>query len=370
MKKGILPFNFREIKRLKSSKKINITLFPLKYSKGLYNPLEDWEVYYWNIPRIIFSNIVFLFKNPKKYGYLFLEAFKTSTINNLLFAVLFSSIMVKKSIDHIHCHFGDNKLFVGYYCKKILNKPLTVTVHAHELYTPTNPQFLKKALLVCQKVISISNYNKKILIENLGIPKDKVEVIYLYPNVDENVTECRVLTVGRFVEKKGYDVLIEAIKNLNDLRFEFWFVVSHGDEKLIKQYINENSLPKNVTVFESVNHKVLTQLYRSCDIFCLPSRTVYDSNGNEVDKEGIPVSLMEGMYYGKPVISTRHVGIPELVEELLIDENNSLDLEKALRYMIENKKSWNSMGKRNKEIITNKFSIINADKLRRLFLEE
>ena len=49
--------------------------------------------------------------------------------------------------------------------------------------------------------------------------------------------------------------------------------------------------------------------WRGSDVLLAPSRT--DSAG---DQEGIPVTLMEAMASGLPVVSTRHSGIPELVE--------------------------------------------------------
>ena len=57
---------------------------------------------------------------------------------------------------------GDDKLYIGYFLKALMNKPLTVTVHAHELYQrKVYDQNSEVRLLYaqCDRVITISNFN-------------------------------------------------------------------------------------------------------------------------------------------------------------------------------------------------------------------
>ncbi|EFH2951749.1 glycosyltransferase, partial [Escherichia coli] len=79
-----------------------------------------------------------------------------------------------------------------------------------------------------------------------------------------------------------------------------------------------------------------------CDIFCLPSVT-----GGNGDMEGIPVVLMEAMACGKIVVSTRHSGIPELIEDgvtgFLCEEKNVEELVEKIKFI-------NSLGTRKKNI--------------------
>jgi len=118
-----------------------------------------------------------------------------------------------------------------------------------------------------------------------------------------------------------------------------------------------------VTIFGEVSDDFLKVLYDSCDIFCLPSKTT-----RKGEKEGIPVALMEAMSYGKPVISTRHAGIPELVEEILVEENNVDELAKAIELLVDNPDLRRKLGERNRKIIEEKYSKKNVTKLRNIFL--
>jgi colanic acid/amylovoran biosynthesis glycosyltransferase len=112
---------------------------------------------------------------------------------------------------------------------------------------------------------------------------------------------------------------------------------------------------------------VLEIIYSACDIFCLPSYTEYYPDGMPAEREGIPVALMEAMAWGKPVISTKHAGIPELVEEILVEEKNVQELKSAICYLLDNPDKWKEMGKRNRAIIAEKYSKDNVRILAEIF---
>jgi colanic acid/amylovoran biosynthesis glycosyltransferase len=72
---------------------------------------------------------------------------------------------------------------------------------------------------------------------------------------------------------------------------------------------------------------------RDCDCLALPSVTAADG-----DQEGIPVTLMEAMACGLPVVSTYHSGIPELVTDgetgLLVPERDVAALAGAIERLM------------------------------------
>ena len=114
----------------------------------------------------------------------------------------------------------------------------------------------------------------------------------------------------------------------------------------IKGLAENIGIEKQVVLFGKVTDEVLKELYGKCDIFCLPSRIGSDGN-----REGIPVTLMEAMAYGKAVISTKHAGIPELVDDILVEENNVTELTAAIERLLDNPELCGKLGERNREII-------------------
>jgi colanic acid/amylovoran biosynthesis glycosyltransferase len=100
-------------------------------------------------------------------------------------------------------------------------------------------------------------------------------------------------------------------------------------------------------------------------IYILASVTAQDGN-----QEGIPVSLMEAMATGLPVISTRHSGIPELVQDgisgFLVPERNVDSLVSKCEYLITHPEQRVEMGRAGREFVEENFNI---RKLNRRLLE-
>jgi len=110
-----------------------------------------------------------------------------------------------------------------------------------------------------------------------------------------------------------------------------------------------------VAFFGRQSGTALRALFRACDVFCLPCRV--DGSGNA---EGFPNVLIEAMAVGKPVITTRHVEIPRLIPELLVDENDVAGLAAAIQQVYESQPLRERLGKQNRRIAENTFSVRNA----------
>jgi colanic acid/amylovoran/stewartan biosynthesis glycosyltransferase WcaL/AmsK/CpsK len=73
------------------------------------------------------------------------------------------------------------------------------------------------------------------------------------------------------------------------------------------------------------------------------------------DQEGIPLVLHEAMASGLPIISTRHTGIPELVDDgengFLVSERDPQAIADRLTYLVEHPETWYEMGQRGRKHI-------------------
>lgn len=362
IKNGVLSFVFSEIEALEGGG-LKILLFPTKYNEGPYMPKKDWYCYVYKPFFVILKQPLFLIKSPFCYIKLLMEALRTKSLIDFAIGFDFANEMKKRKVSRIHCHFGGHQLFTGYYCKKILNVPLSVTIHAYELYNNPNLVMFRSSLKLCNNIITISDYNKKLLIEKFGIKSNRIKTIRLFSHKKGDEKKyTKILIVARFTEKKGYDVLFKALKTSDRENIKLWVV--GGGELEVEKLARDMGIKDKIIFFGRVPDDVLRELYESCDIFCLPSRTAKSG-----DKEGIPVSLMEAMSYGKPVISTRHTGIPELVEEVLVEENNVEELAKAIELLADNPELCRKLGERNRKIIEERYSKKNVMKLKEVFLE-
>ena len=141
----------------------------------------------------------------------------------------------------------------------------------------------------------------------------------------------RVLTVGRLIEKKGIEHGLRAIAQLARAGFDVAYDIA-GDGPLrpsLERLAAHFGIGQLVRFHGWLDRTAVVALMRDADILLAPSVTARDG-----DQEGIPVTLMEAMAAGLPVVATRHSGIPELIEDgrsgLLVPERNSAAVASAL----------------------------------------
>lgn len=120
----------------------------------------------------------------------------------------------------------------------------------------------------------------------------------------------RILFVGRLVERKGVEVLVQALAAVRRSREAVLVVIGSGDrEHAIRQRATELGLSDCVHLAGFVSGARLALEYGTCDMFVLPA--VVDARG---DTEGLGVVLLEAMLHGRPVIASNAGGIPDIVD--------------------------------------------------------
>lgn len=361
VKGGIPAFTYREIDTL-CRNGFEIALFPLTYRDGPYMPRPEWPVFRPTSGGVLLAQFSRLLSRPAKYLGLLAIALRTRSVREFALGMLFAGEMRRWGARHIHCHFGDSKLYTGYYCAEWLGLPITVTMHAYEIHRNPNPAMLKIALGRCDRIVVQSEFNKGLVMRNFGISEDKIALIRAHGDMSDTrrTDSIRILMVGEFREKKGHLILLSAVKKLERGDIVVWLV---GDGPLdVPGMVREMGLEDQTVLLGMVGKDLLNVLYDSCEMFVLPSRTASDG-----DMEGIPAVLMEAMSRGKPVISTRHAGIPELVEEVLVDENDIDGLAEAIARLADDPDLRHRLGQRNLEIVKAGFSDAAVMQLGELF---
>jgi colanic acid/amylovoran biosynthesis glycosyltransferase len=367
MPHGLEAWTFREIETL-TEDNTNIIIFPIRYFTGPYMPKQTWVCYRFNRWRVILRQALWLIRNPAIYITLLLEAIGTRSFIDLLLGFDFAQEMSKRGVDMIHCVFGDHKLFIGYYCKKILNIPLSVALYGYDLIANPNWTMFRRSVQFADTIIVNCEFNKHLLAEIAGSEIARRAKIVRHSAdipISSRQEMISILIVGGFVERKGHDLLFHALSALRTEanNVEVW-VAGYPGPIDVMDLAREFQVEDKVRMFGCANKQVLELLYQQCDIFCLPSKT--DSHGVS---EGLPVALIEAMAHAKPVVATRIAGIPELVEEILIDEGDVRGLTKALKRFLDDPELRKSSGIKNQEIIKAQYSKQNIYFMRDLWFE-
>jgi glycosyltransferase involved in cell wall biosynthesis len=242
-----------------------------------------------------------------------------------------------------------------YYPKLVLGDslkhPRSKLLHQSTLY------FQRYAFLKARRVLAVSEYGKRNLVSNMGVPEEKIEVVYngappeCFAVRHEPPVGCFTITlIGRLEPQKGVDTLLQAlpIALKGNQRIEVLIV---GDSHLRPQYEQqaENSQAASCIRFTGwLPHQQVRDILSRTNILVLPSRW-----------ENFPLTLLEAMAVGVPVLTTPVGGIPELVTDgesgLLVPPENPRLLGEALRYAMDNPARMASMAMRAREKVEANF---------------
>jgi colanic acid/amylovoran biosynthesis glycosyltransferase len=364
MKRGMENFVFRELSII-SGQGAQISLFPTKFREGAYNAKPGWTTHPWNPISVLFYQLSQFLHQPSKYLSLLATAIRFHSLGDFAIAVYFASKM--HNVDVIYSIFGDHKLFIGYFCKFLINRPLVVTIHAYELYRNPNPAMFSHALASCDQIITVTEYNREILSSRYGIDPGKIEVVRISVDTEEfnTIKKFIILIVAYFAERKGHEVLFNAVKQLAMDEIEIWVVGDEGVEEgtvNVRELASKVGIAGQVAFFGNLSGRALRGVYQVCDVFCLPCH--FDRYGTA---EGFPTVLAEAMAFGKPVITTRHVEIPRIIDEILVDENDVVGFAQAIRNVYDSKALRERLGKKNRSTAVARFSTRNAERTFQIF---
>jgi glycosyltransferase involved in cell wall biosynthesis len=250
-----------------------------------------------------------------------LERKKTATVRHFLQGGhLAATRLPRDNVVHIHAHFAHTPASVALFASELTGIPFSFTAHAKDIYT-SEPDQVARKIRKARFVVTCTAYNAEYLRGLRDAVGATTPIHTIYHGIDLNLFRYdhsppspppyRILSVGRLVEKKGYDDLLQAVKLLDacGLDFEFVHIGSGELEGSIRKMIGELRLSHRVKLLGTLVHREVLSWYRKSHCVALACKVA--GNG---DRDGIPNVLVEAMAVGCPVVATRVSAIPELVE--------------------------------------------------------
>lgn len=264
--------------------------------------------------------------------------------------------------DHLHAHFLDWPKHALKYVKS--SQPelsITVTAHAQGLFSDLEPREIRMIAKDIDRIATISNYNSQFL-KNIGIscPIDLVRMgirTTKFVPVDQTVPG-RLVTVARFVEKKGLLDAVAAIARIAptypDLQYHL--IGSGPLENTLKNEIHKRGLEDTVILRGNVSDAELLEAVGEAQAFVLPCKIA--KNG---DRDGIPVALMEAMAMETAPISTTISGIPELITDgesgYLVQPEDIKNLALTIDTILSDPKQAKTMGKAARRTVETEYTV-------------
>ena len=255
-------------------------------------------------------------------------------------APVLAAFFSRHGVEHLHSHFGWEQADMLAHIHRLTGLPYSLTLHAADIFV--NPDRLASRLSGAAFVATISQYNKTMLIDHLGLPREKVHIVHCgvdlpaFPVSPAPLDDVpRLVSIGRMVPKKGFGVLLRALALLRAEGFVFEAeLVGDGPLRHKLDHLAAGLGLSGVARFTgALEPSEAVSRLRRAHIFVLACR-----QGPDGDRDGIPVVLMEAMALGRPVVSTRLSGIPELVDQgcgLLADPDDPYSLADQLRLILE-----------------------------------
>ena len=326
--------------------------------------------------RLLRAHLSTLLRAPRAYLETALTALRTGPPGlrpRLLRLAYFGEAMIaadhvrRRAITHLHAQFADSAtdvaMLVSHYSAAAGDEPVTwsLAVHGPVEFDDVTRFALAAKLARARFAVAISDFGRSQLMRLVPYERwNHVHVVHCGVNPEVYVASpaavepdrVTILYVGRLIHMKGSSLLVDAVAQLVDEGHDVMVkLVGEGDARAeLQRHVAELGLGERVQLLGAVGQDELREVYAEADIFCLPSFA-----------EGIPVVAMEAMAMATPVVITRIMGIPELVDHertgLLIAPGRLDQLTDALRRLVTSPELRAELGAAGRDKVSAEFDV-------------
>ncbi|MBE7220605.1 MAG: glycosyltransferase, partial [Caulobacteraceae bacterium] len=225
---------------------------------------------------------------------------------------------------HLHAHFIHTPASVARYAAGLKGVAWSCSAHAKDIWTTPDRELRGKLAAACFTVTCTAAGQRRL--EVLAAPGKPVRLVYHGLSLDRFVPltlprpdrdgrsadePVRLLSVGRAVEKKGFDVLLAALARLGVGVAWEWTHIGGGPElATLRAQARMLGLEGRITWSGPQAQEAVLAAYRAADLFVLPCRIAADG-----DRDGLPNVLVEAQSQGLACVSTSVSGVVELIDE-------------------------------------------------------
>ena len=285
-----------------------------------------------------------------------------------------------QDVTRLHAHFLHTPASVARYTALLRGLPWSGSAHAKDIWT--TPEWEKREKLEsCDWLVTCTAVNRDHLAALA--PAGRVELAYhgvdlaRFPpstaparardgrNAADPVV---VLSVSRLVEKKGTEVLLEALARVSPkLHWRLVHVGGGALQERLQRLAHNLGIHQRIEWRGALTQDKLLLEYRNADIFALASRVARDG-----DRDGLPNVLMEAQSQALACVATRVSAIPELVRDgqtgLLVEERDPVAFAGALEALITNPARRRALGQAGQARVAESFGVdANLEPLARKF---
>jgi glycosyltransferase involved in cell wall biosynthesis len=276
-----------------------------------------------------------------------LECSKDSALKYLIRAGYIADMSRSLNLDLFHSHFASSPTHVAMYTSMMTGVPFSFIAHAKDIYLNNlDRKLLRDLIKYSSLTVTVSDANKEHLKKIAG-NHNNGKLVRIYNGLDldyfKNHSNDRIpnqiLSVGRLVEKKGFHILVKAMRILKDrgrnIQCE---IIGEGKERAaLESRIAKHNLKRTVKLLGPLPQDEVVRKMKQAAVFVLPAIVAEDGN-----RDALPTVLLEAMAVGLPVISTELVGIPEILDNgkcgILVAQRDPTALADSIEKLMDNQK--------------------------------
>jgi glycosyltransferase involved in cell wall biosynthesis len=245
-------------------------------------------------------------------------------------------------IQHIHAPWANGPATAAWVASRLSGIPFSFAAHATDIYPPDGA--LTEKISAASFVRTENQANVDHLLRHAATQADgeKIHLVYSgHPARRADAAEVpmespyRLLGVGRFVRKKGFDVLLKACSILEKRGIEFHLTLAGDGPQAgrLHSLAKEFKLGDRVEFSGFVLYDRVPELLSRADVFLMPS--IIDPSG---DRDGLPNVIVEALLQRVPVVATDVCGISEVIRDgltgILIPPNDPDALARAVMDLV------------------------------------
>ncbi len=275
-------------------------------------------------------------------------------------AAALASALETEAFDAVHAHFLGVASTLAMAASRMAGVPLTISAHADDIFRsgeaiPAKGRHARAVFACCRA-------NVKELVRR-RVPEEKIHVAYhgLPPagtDTSRPSDPPLVLAMGRFVEKKGFEYLIAALRELPRWREDFRCVIC-GDGPLrgeLEKEARATGIADRVEFPGWVDDDEKARLYSRAAVLVCPSVVAGDG-----DRDGVPNVILEAMAHGVPAVGTDAGGIPEAIDDgvtgIVVPQHDPALLVKGIGRILTDDRLREGMSENARALVADRFDL-------------
>lgn len=269
-------------------------------------------------------------------------------------ALWLGPLLREAGIRHLHVHFAGSAARTAFWLKKLFGVNYSVTAHANDIFRDEPRERLLQIFGSATVVVTVSEFSLRYLRAEFPAFCDKFYRVFNGVEV-ERFKESSfppgcplILSVGRYIPKKGFCTLVEACSRLEGREFECQIIGNGPLEETLKEQTALLGVDRCVSIAGPRTEGEIKRLLERSRMFVLACARADDGA-----MDNLPTVIMEAMAAGLPVVSTNVAGISEMIagEEtgFVVPEGNTGALAHKIALLLDSPALAREMGRKGRD---------------------